>query len=326
MNIVFFGMNAGSFAEGFGALLDAPHQLTALPDSLDTPEQRATFAAADAIIGVKFDAACPIPPGLRLFQVPGAGYDLVDIARLPPASALCNVFEHEHAIAEYVMTALLLRVVDIPRADADLRQGKWTFWAGVADAAHGELRGRAIGLLGYGHIGKEIAARARAFGMKVHVCNRSPVDMTGVERAWGLDGLADFMGSAEFIVSSLPMLPETAGLVGAAALAAMRPDGVLLNVGRGGVVDEAALYAALKERRIGGAVIDVWYRYPTGPGQIAAPAGLPFHELDNIVMTPHMSGWSTGTISRRQRTMADNINRLARGEALRNVVRPGGTK
>lgn len=323
MNIVFFGMNAGSFASGFGAMLEGQHRLTALPDPLESAAQRAEFVAADAVIGVKYDAACPVPPGLRLWQVPGAGYDLVDITRLPPGAALCNVFEHEHAIAEYVMTALLLRVVEIPRADAELREGRWTLWAGVGAAAHGELRGRTIGLLGYGHIGREIAAKARAFGMKVHVCNRSPVDMTGVDRAWGLDGLAAFMGSAEFIVTSLPMLPDTAGLVGAAALAAMRPDGVLLNVGRGGVVDEAALYAALKERRIGGAVIDVWYRYPAGPGEIARPAGLPFHELDNIVMTPHMSGWTTGTIARRGAAMADNINRLARGEVLRNVVRPG---
>ncbi len=318
MRLVFHGMNAGSFAEGFAALLESPHEIAVLPDVLADAD-RPVYAAAEAVVGVAFNAGLPVPAGLRLFQVPGAGYDLVEIGSLPAGAALCNVFEHEHAIAEYVMTALLLRTVEIPRADADLRQGKWTFWAGVGDAAHGELRGRTIGLLGYGHIGKEVAARARAFGMKVHACNRSPA--TAVDRAWGLDGLHDFMGSADFIVSSLPFLPDTAGLVGAAALAAMRPDGVLLNVGRGGVVDEAALYAALKERRIGGAVIDTWYRYPAGPGEIARPAGLPFHELDNIVMTPHMSGWTRGTISRRQAMMADNVNRLARGDALRNVVK-----
>jgi phosphoglycerate dehydrogenase-like enzyme len=328
MNIVFHGMNAGSFAAGFAALLDAPHSITALPDTLDTPASRAAYAAADAVIGVKFDAACPAGPALKLYQVPGAGYDAVDLALLPPHAALCNVFEHEHAIAEYVMTALLLRTVDLPRADADLRRNIWTFWAGVADAAHDELRGKTIGLLGYGHIGKEVAARARAFGLKIHVCNRSPVDPTGIDptgidRAWTLDGLHDFMGAADFIVSSLPLLPDTAGLIDAAALAAMRTNAVILNVGRGGVIDEAALYDALKHRRIGGAVIDTWYRYPTGPGAEAAPGNFPFHELDNLTMTPHMSGWTRGTIARRQATMADNINRLARGEPLRNLVRPG---
>ena len=88
-------------------------------------------------------------------------------------------------------------------------------------------------------------------------------------------------------------------------------------------MDEAALFAALRERRIGGAVIDVWYRYPAAAGDVARPAGLPFHELDNIVMTPHMSGWTRGTIARRAAVMAENINRMARGEPLRNLVREG---
>ncbi len=323
MRIVFHGMNAGSFADGFAALLEHSHSIDVLPDALESAADQAAYAAADAIIGVKFDGACPAAAGLRLYQVPGAGYDAIDLARMPVAVSLCNVFEHEHAIAEYVMTALLLRMVDLPRADADLRDERWTFWAGVGDAAHDELRGRTIGLLGYGHIGREVAIRARAFGLGIHVCNRSPVDLTGVDRYWGLDGLHEFMASADFIVVSLPLLPDTAGLVDAAALWAMDCDAVILNVGRGGVLDEAALYAALRERRIGGAVIDTWYRYPAGPGATAAPGNLPFHELDNIVMTPHMSGWTRGTIARRQATMADNINRLARGEALRNVVRGG---
>lgn len=328
MNIVFHGMNAGSFATGFAGLLDTAHALTTLGDTLASDADRAAYAAADAIIGVKFDATCPSAPGLKLYQVPGAGYDAIDLALLPPAVSLCNVFEHEHAIAEYVMTALLLRIVDLPRADADLRRNVWTFWAGMAEAAHDELRGKTIGLLGYGHIGKEVAVRARAFGLKIHVCNRSAVDtagvgMTRIDRAWTLDGLHAFMGSADFIVSSLPLLPGTAGLINAPALAAMQPHAVILNVGRGGVIDEAALYDALKSRRIGGAVIDTWYRYPAGPGAEAAPGNLPFHDLDTLTMTPHMSGWTRGTIARRQATMADNINRLARHETLRNIVRPG---
>ncbi len=323
MRIVFHGMNAGSFAAGFADLLEGSHEIAVLPDALAAAAERAVFAAAEVVIGVNFSAGLPVAAGLRLYQVPGAGYDLVDIGALPGAASLCNVFEHEHAIAEYVMTALLLRTVDIPRADADLRRGVWTFWAGVGDAAHGELFGRTIGLLGYGHIGREVARRARAFGMRVHVCNRSAVDMAGVDRAWGLEGLAAFMGSADFIVTSLPMLPDTAGLVGREALAAMRGDAVLLNVGRGGVVDEAALFAALQEERIGGAVIDTWYRYPAQAGGVAQPGNFPFHELKNIVMTPHMSGWTRGTIARRQATMAENVNRLAHGEALANVVRAG---
>jgi phosphoglycerate dehydrogenase-like enzyme len=148
------------------------------------------------------------------------------------------------------------------------------------------------------------------------------VTSSDVDQVFPLTELHEFLGSADFILASLPLLPQTTGIIGQAELAAMRPDGVILNVGRGGVIDEQALFNALAERRIGGAVIDTWYRYPPAPGVTTRPSTLPFHELPNIVMTPHMSGWTTGTIRRRRETMARNINRLARGEPLMNVVYP----
>jgi phosphoglycerate dehydrogenase-like enzyme len=97
---------------------------------------------------------------------------------------------------------------------------------------------------------------------------------------------------------------------------------VLINVGRGAVVDERALYAALRDRRIASAVIDTWYVYPSSDAPHPPPGNLPFHDLDNVVMTPHFSGWTTGLIARRRRTMAQNVRRLARGEPLVNVVKP----
>ena len=128
------------------------------------------------------------------------------------------------------------------------------------------------------------------------------------------------MASADTIVVSLPLLPEVRGIVGKDALAAMRPDAVIINVGRGPVIDQTALYRRIERTRIGGAVIDTWYAYPTDANATTLPARLPFHELDNIVMTPHMSAWTNGTIRRRQQTMAENIGRLERGEPLMNVV------
>ena len=101
----------------------------------------------------------------------------------------------------------------------------------------------------------------------------------------------------------------------------MRPDAVLFNVGRGGVIEEAALYDALAGKRIAGAVIDTWYQYPEPGESRSMPSKLPFHALKNIVMTPHMSGWTGGTIRRRQQVMAENILRRMRGDACVNVVR-----
>ena len=326
MNIVFHGSNAASFSDDFSTLLAAPHAITLLPDRPETAEHQAAFGAAEVIISSWFDLRLPSPARLRLLHGTGAGYESIDFSALPARAFVCNCFGHEPAISEYVMAALLARCVPLAVADADLRRGLWPFAASSVDSVHPELAGRTIGLLGFGRIGKAIAIRAHAFGMRVHVANRSPVAVGEiVDQAWGFDGLTEFFGAAEFIVSSLPLTAETTGLVGPAAFAAMRPDAVLFNVGRGGVVDETALYDALAEQRIGGAVIDTWYQYPDATGAPTLPSRLPFHELPNIVMTPHMSGWTLGTIHRRQQAIADNINRLARGDALVNVVREGRT-
>ena len=138
---------------------------------------------------------------------------------------------------------------------------------------------------------------------------------------YGFADLPAFWGAVDSIVVTLPLVPETRGIVGAGAFALMRKDAVLINVARGPVVDEQSLYNALHDKRIGGAVIYTWYQYPT-PGQgTCMPSHLPFNTLENIVMTPHMSGWTNGTIRRRQGVMAENIRRRIRGEACENVVR-----
>jgi len=321
MKIVFHGANALTFRDGFETLLDRPHDIAEVPDDPISPAARAAYEAADVIIGIRFSSALPRPDGLKLYQVPGAGYDGIDVAALPAGAYLCNCFGHENAIAEYVMTALLARHVPLADADRRLRTGDWKYWAGGPGGLRTELGATSLGVLGFGHIGKALAARAKAFGMRVTVANRSAVSAAElVDRTYPLSELETFMGSADAIVNTLPLTETTRGLIGAATLDAMRPDAVIVNVGRGPVIDEAALYAALRDRRIGGAIIDTWYVYPTAETPNPLPGQFPFHELDNVVMTPHMSGWTLGTVRRRQQSMADNINRVASGLAPNNRV------
>ena len=330
MNIVFHGGNAGSFSDGFSALVGPGHSITLLPDVLATAQEQAAYAAADVIIGVGFNASLPQPANLQLFHVPGAGYDAVDLASLPPATIVCNCFGHEQAIAEYVMSAILARHVPLQQADHDLRQGRWTYWAGAANRTHDEMSGKTIGLLGYGHIGKAIARRAKAFEMQVHVANRSPVAQDAqdaqnaqVDRAFTLDQLDTFYPDIDYLVTSLPLTAETKGLVNQTAFALMKPQAVVINVGRGPIIDEQALFDALTRRTIAGAVIDTWYHYPTADNAPTQPSSLPFHTLDQVTMTPHMSGWTHGTIRRRQQTIARNVLDLAEGKPCTNVVRAG---
>lgn len=323
MRIVFHGANAGSFSKDFEHLIGKEASICVLPDVLTNAVDRQSYAEADAIVGVRFDEELPRPEGLRLFHVPGAGYDTVDLNAVPGSAVVCNCFGHEQAIAEYAMTALLARHIPLVDADQKLRQGDWTYWAGALERIHDEIAGKTIGLLGFGHIGKAIAARAKAFEMQVYVANRSQVTISSlVDRSFTLDNLREFWGLADFFVVSVPLAAETTGIVAAAAFAAMRETAVVMNVGRGPTIDEQALYDALKSNRIAGAIIDTWYNYPTPNVPSALPSRLPFHTLQNIVMTPHMSGWTSGTIRRRQETIAANIKRRAKGDFCINVVRP----
>ena len=189
---------------------------------------------------------CPQPQQLRLYQAPAAGTDAIDLAVLPARSALCNCHGHEDAIAEYVFAGLLARHVPLAQADADLRRGQWTYWAGRPNALRTELGSQTLGLLGFGHIAQALAPRAKAFGMRVHAANRSAVTSEHVDRAYLLSDLHAFLADVDVVVVTLPLTAQTQGLVDAAALQSMRPSAWLVNVGRGPVVAEQALYDALQ--------------------------------------------------------------------------------
>lgn len=322
MRIVFHGENAASFEPGFAELVGPDAQVFKLPDALTTQADRDCYAQADVVVGIRYDATYPKSEHLWLYHVPGAGYDQVKLDALPAETVVCNCFGHEPAIAEYVMSALLAHHVPLADANARLRKNDWKYWASSHHNVHDEMSGKTIGLLGFGHIAKAIAVRAKAFDLRVHVANRSAVAPSPlVDRYYGLDELAGFWPSFDFLVVSVPLTAQTTGLVGADAFAAMRPDALVINVGRGPTIDEKALFDALSTNRIGGAVIDTWYQYPSAANPNPSPSSLPFDTLSNLVMTPHMSGWTRGTIQRRQRTIAENIrNRLA-GLPCTNVVR-----
>ncbi|SME91176.1 Phosphoglycerate dehydrogenase [Tistlia consotensis] len=321
MRIAFHGANASTFAPGFAELLEAPHEIAVLSDELAGPGEAEAFTAAEVVIGVRLTPAMP-QAAARLYQVAGAGTDGIDLAALPPGCALCNVYGHEPAIAEYVFAALLARHVPLAEADAQLRRGDWHYWAGKPTGLRSELGAQTLGIVGFGHIGRAVAARAAAFGLRLEVANRSPLaGGPAVARAWPLDRLAEMAAGLDVLLNTLPLTPETRGLIGAPELAALPPRALVMNVGRGAVIEEEALYRALAGRRIAGAILDTWYVYPDAANPAPLPSSLPFHELPNVVMTPHMSGWTQGTIDRRRAAMAENVNRLARGEALLNRLR-----
>jgi len=151
---------------------------------------------------------------------------------------------------------------------------------------------------------------------------RNPRDQQPVpDLLTGYDQMAVLLERSDFLIVCCPLTEETEGMIGADELAAMRPDAILFNVARGPIVNPAALYAALVEKRIRGAVIDTWYTYPTPEEPSVKPAEYPFETLDNIVMTAHLSGWTDGNQVRRWERMIENIEHLMAGEEPINVVR-----
>lgn len=321
MKIVFHGANAANFRAGIEDNLDGEHDIFCLSDALDQPGERDRYQSADVIIGIRLGADEPVPEKLRLYHAPVAGTDAIDRTRLPAGAPLCNCFGHEDAIAEYVMAALLMRHVPIPRADARLREGHWDYWAGAANSLRTELGAESIGLIGYGHIGNAIARRAKAFGMQIHVANRTAISPSReVDACYPLGNAEELLANVDVAVVSLPLLDATRGFIGKRELAAMQTHAWIVNVGRGPVIDEQALFDALSNNQIGGAIIDTWYQYPTSGRPVMQPSQLPFHKLRNIVMTPHMSGWTEGTVRRRRQTIARNINNLSAGNVLENVI------
>jgi len=279
-------------------------------------------ANADAMVSMSWTWDLPQASHLKLLQLPGAGTDEIDFARVPRGTTICNCYEHEIGIAEYVLGAMLEWTVAARRLDAQFRQGSWA-GSYLCGPRHGELFGKALGIIGYGRIGREIARRAKPFGMRVVACTRSPrPDPMLADRVDGMERFGELLGEADFIVVTAPLNDQTRGLFDERAFAVMRSSAVIINIARGAIIDEHALYQALAEHRIGGAIIDVWYQYPPqGEPRGPRPSLFPFHELDNVLMTPHASAWTDGLLPRRNRAVATNLNRLARGEALLNVVR-----
>jgi phosphoglycerate dehydrogenase-like enzyme len=262
-------------------------------------------------------------PRLRLIQLPVAGLDQVRLDLVPPGCPVCNVFEHELGISEYVLAAMLHFTVDLAARSARFTCGSWAECPLLGGTARRELAGQTVGCIGYGHIGREVATRARAFGMRVMAITASGrAGEPAPDRVGGPATLGRLLEAADFVVVACPLTEATRGLIGAAELARMKPDAVLINVARGAIVDQQALFDALREGWIGGAALDTWYSYPSAEEPAVRPADLPFDDLAAVVMTPHCSGWTEGLMTRRFGLIGDNLERLERGLPLLNQVHP----
>lgn len=260
---------------------------------------------------------------LRLVQVAGTGTDGIDFAALPPGAVCANVGGHENSIAEYVVSTAVMMRRHFVTQDAALRHGKWL--APAYDKTvplMPSLAETAIGFVGFGGIGAASWNGFRALGARSGraVRRRVPPETSGLEWVATLDRLDDLFAESDVVVVAIPHNAETSGLIGEHQLRLLGRDGLLINVARGPVVDEKALYESLRDNVIGGAVIDVWWNYPSGAGKDCAPSNYPFGTLDNAFLTPHVSGVTSDTFSRRVDEILANIERVRAGDPIHRQV------
>jgi phosphoglycerate dehydrogenase-like enzyme len=214
------------------------------------------------------------------------------------------------SLGEFVMAAVLFFAKDFPRMRRSQAAGRWdpfdVDWAA----------GRTIGIVGYGDIGRAVAQRARAFGMRVLALRRN-LDAARldalVDEAIPLERSHELMAQSDYVVIAAPLTPTTRGLVGAPEIAAMKPTAVLINVGRGPIVNEVALVAALEQGRIRGAALDVFDTEPLPPEH-------PFYRLENVLLSPHCADNTPGWLEGAMRFFLENLERFRAGQTLLNPV------
>lgn len=214
---------------------------------------------------------------------------------------------HAATIADHVFMFMLAWARRLPAYLDQQRRQEWR------RLPMRELAGETVAVVGLGAIGREVARRARVFGMRVLACRRHPAPEEGIEAVVGPADLRRILAPAHWVVVSAALTPETRHLIGREELAAMRSDAFLINVARGAVVDEQALLEALRQRRIAGAGLDVFAEEPLPPDH-------PLWTLDNVLITPHNAGAMRDYTGAALELFLDNLGRFVRGEPLRNVV------
>ena len=214
------------------------------------------------------------------------------------------------SLGEFAIAGALFFAKDFRRMLRNQEAGRWEQFN-----VH-ELRGATMGIVGYGDIGRAIAERAKCMGMRVLALRRNPKLSEGdahVDHVYGLEQLNEMLPECDYVTAAAPLTPETKSLIGAVAFAAMKKTAVIINVGRGPVIDEPAMLEALSSGQIRGAALDVFTVEPL-------PEGHPFYKMENVLLSPHCSDNTQDWLDQAMLFFYQNLERFHKGEPLLNVV------
>jgi phosphoglycerate dehydrogenase-like enzyme len=285
--------------------------------TLEELERRAREADVLVVSGLWRNTLIESAPRLRFVQSFSAGVDQYDKAlfasrgiRLASAQGV-----NERAVAEHAIALILALTRQLHKARDNQWERRWRGMIGDRALREQELGGKTLVVVGLGRIGARLGRLARAFDMRVIGVRRTArPDPQAADEVIAVTGLGRALTEADVVALTCPLTSETEGLIGAAALRALKPGALLVNVARGKVADEAALLAALADGRVGAAALDCFHDEPPPPGS-------PFWALSNVLITPHSAGETGRYEANLVDILVDNIERLIRGETtLRNEV------
>lgn len=320
-------------------LVASNHEYSKLVQDIlgDTAEVIISSASPDSILEMGRDvdivASNRVPTELiesssqlKMIQTFSAGVENIDFLAIQKRSNLivCNSHINAAEVAEFAITLLFAVAKNIIPNDRELRKGDWKFAFG-GPSPNIEIRNKTCLLLGLGNIGSEIAKRLKGFDVRIIAATRSGTSKYSnlVEQLVKIDDVHPLIKDADFVILSLPHTPESEGLVNKDFISRMKSSSILVNISRGPIIEEKALFDALNEKKIRGAGLDVWWRYPKkwrGKGE--PPTDLPFQELDNLVASPHRAGYSENTEREYFQFAGENILRFLQGQTPYNIIDP----
>ena len=287
---------------------------------LDEADRARALRDADALLA--WDLAEEVPAAvlhgaarLRFAQLLSAGVDGLDFTALPERlTVACNAGAYAGAMSEHVLAMTLSLAKHLPQRHAALAAGRYDKWMPAL-----VLDGAVCGILGFGGVGIATARLMRAFGARIYAVNRTGATSEPVEFVGTLADLDQVLAAADVLVISLPLTLATRGLLGQRELALMKPAAILVNVARGAIIDQRALYEHLATHPQFSAGIDTWWDEPAGDQPFRA--GYPFFSLPNVLGSPHNSSIVPGTMLAAARLAAQNVRRFLRGEPVTGIVR-----
>jgi len=262
-------------------------------------------------------------PHLESLIIPWAGLPTATLELMLeyPEISVHNLHHNAAPTAETALALLFAAAKFVIPYDQSLRTNDWTMRYQPNPSML--LNGKTALILGYGAIGQYVGKVLKAMDMRVLGVRRNPTaTFDNYADIYALEALPMLLPQADVLIIALPGTPETENLIGESELILLPRGAVLVNVGRGPIVNPAALYKSLSEGQLRGAGLDVWYNYPPDAESrpYTPPADYPFHELDNVVMSPHRGGGSEDSNTLRMIHLAELLNGAARGEALPNRV------